>query len=68
MQDGGTRMKTLIKTVGVIVVCLAMYAIPILIACSFCLNWDILFKFLLTSVGLIELSALCTWVYMEVEG
>ena len=60
-------MKTLIRIIGVMVVCLAMYAIPILIACSFCLNWDVLFKFLLTSVGLIELSGLCTWVYVEMS-
>lgn len=61
-------MKTLIRIIGVTVVCLAMYAIPILIACSFCLNWDDSLKFLLTSLGIIQLAALCTWVYMEVEG
>lgn len=60
-------MKTLIRIIGVMVVCLAMYAIPILIACSFCLDWDDSLKFLFTSVGLVELSGLCTWVYMEAE-
>ena len=60
-------MRTLIKIIGVMVFCFAMYAIPILIACSFCLNWDDSLKFLLTSVGLIQLAALCALVYVEVE-
>ena len=60
-------MKALIKIIGVMVFCLAMYAIPILIACSFCLNWDAFFKLLFILVGLMQLAALCSWIYMEVD-
>ena len=61
-------MKTLIKIIGVIVFCLAMYSIPILIACSFCLDWDNYFKFLLTMGGLLEFMVLCAWICTEVDG
>lgn len=60
-------MKTLIKIIGVMVICLAMYAIPILAACCFCLDWDDALKFMLVLVGSMELAMLCVWVYTEVD-
>lgn len=60
-------MKTLIKTIGVIVFSLMMYSIPILVACSFCLNWDGGIKFMLIITSCAQLVVLCTYVYTEVE-
>ena len=61
-------MKTLIKTIGVMVFSLAMYAIPILIACSFFLDWNHGIQFLLIMTGCMQLAALCAWIYTEVGG
>ena len=60
-------MKTLIKTIGVMVFCLVMYAIPILIACSFLLDWNGGIQFLLTITGFAQLATLCVCLYVEVE-
>lgn len=61
-------MKTLIKIIGIMVFSLIMYSIPILIACSFCLDWNNGIQFLLIITGCVQVAVLCTCLYMEVEG
>lgn len=46
-------MKKLIYSLGCVVVSVVMYAIPILLCCSFFCNWDAIIK-----VGLLFLAAL----------
>ena len=60
-------MKKTIILIGCVVVAVLMYSIPILLACSFFLNWDSFMKFILTLAATGELALLTFALAYKVE-
>lgn len=60
-------MNKLITIIGSIVFAVAMYSIPILLACSICLHWDGEYKFLLVVCSLLQFTFICFAIMDKVE-
>ena len=56
-------MNSFIRIIGSVVLSLILYAIPILLACSFCLEWDFYISFVLIGVSLTELCYLTEFIF-----
>ena len=55
-------METIVYAIGVFVVAVILYAIPILTACSFIYKWDAFFQLMLIVASVIELCGLYTLI------
>lgn len=60
-------MNILIRIIGSVILSLVLYAIPILLACSFCLEWDGSISFILIIVSLIELCYFVGFIFSTSE-
>lgn len=60
-------MDKLIKIIGILVFSVLMYALPIIVALSFVLNWSDGIQFGLVILSLMQFSSLFAWIYMEME-
>ena len=60
-------MSKLIIIIGSIVFAVAMYSIPILLACSICLHWDGMYKFLLSVCAVLQVIFICFAIMDKVE-
>lgn len=56
-------MNILIRIIGSAVLSLVLYVIPILLACSFCLEWDGYICFVLIVVSFTEIYYLATFIF-----
>lgn len=56
-------MNSLIKIIGSVVLSSVLYAIPILLACSFCLEWDFYISFVLIAISLTEFCYFAEFIF-----
>lgn len=61
------ELKVFIKIIGSAVFSAILYALPILLTCSFAFSWDPMIKWLLVVANIILFMAVCGTIYMEVE-
>ena len=59
-------MKIIVNLIGVFVVTVILYAIPILTACSLIYEWDGFFQLVLIVASIIEFCGVCTLLTDEV--
>lgn len=60
-------MRRTVRLIGSAVFAIAMYSIPVCLACAFALNWDGFWKMLLTVVALVQIFVLFSVVYEQSE-
>ena len=61
-------MTDIVYEIGVFVVTIILYTIPILTACSFIYKWDGFFQAMLVIVSIIEFCALSVLIADKVNG
>ena len=59
------KFKEYLQAIGVLVFCVALFSIPILATCSFCLGWNLVAKYLLTMGSIVELTIAVAWIQLE---
>ena len=60
-------MTKIIKIIGSAVFTAVMYAVPVMIACAFCLNWDGFYKLCLLIMGAGQYIVLTSIVYEKAD-
>lgn len=55
-------MTNIVYAIGVFVVAVILYAIPILTACSFIYKWDAFFQLMFIVASMIEFCGLCSLI------
>lgn len=60
-------MSKTVRLLGSVVFAAFMYAVPVLLACAFCLDWDSFAAYLLTIVALAQFTSLIGIVYDRAE-
>lgn len=61
-------MTDIVYEIGVCVIAIILYAIPILTACSFIYEWDGFFQVILIVASMIEFCGLCILIADKVNG
>ncbi|MBQ1294622.1 MAG: hypothetical protein IIY21_11320 [Clostridiales bacterium] len=60
-------IKGITLTLGVFILSIILFAIPILTTCAFTFNWIVGIKYILTMLSLIDLTAIGTFIAREVN-
>ena len=56
-------VKDISEILGILVISAALYAIPVLIVCSFFLDWDEFIKLILCIIGLLQFVFTISFLY-----
>ena len=61
-------MKNFFTAIGILLFSLFMYAIPIVLALSFALNWNQHIQFVLVFIAIVQLILICAAIQLIMEG